>query len=138
MKYAGDIKSSDAYEILKNEQNSFLIDVRTLPEWQFSGVPDLSPIGKEVHTISWMMYPRMEMNNNFASQVEAMIPDKKAKLFFVCKVGGRSLDAAMTMTRFGYENCYNIANGFEGDLNEHNQRGKTSGWKASGLPWEQS
>ena len=138
MKYAGDINSSDAFEILKNELNSFLIDVRTLPEWQFSGVPDLSSVRKDILTISWKNYPKMDMNSNFAGQVEGIISDKVAKLFFICKTGGRSLDAAIKMTELGYRNCYNIASGFEGDLNDNNQRGKINGWKASGLPWEQT
>ncbi len=138
MRYAGDIKPSDAFEILKNEKDSFLIDVRTLPEWQFSGVPDLSLIGKKVYTISWLVYPKMEFNDSFTVSLEKFIPDKNAKLFFMCKVGGRSLDAAMNMTSLGYKNCYNIAGGFEGDINEQNQRGRLSGWKAEGLPWIQS
>ena len=38
----------------------------------------------------------------------------------------------------GYKNCFNITNGFEGDANENNQRGKINGWKALNLPWLQA
>ncbi len=136
MNYAGDIKPESAYEILKNEKNSYLVDVRTLPEWLFSGIPNLLPAGKEVITLSWMFYPRMEVNTNFADEFARLIEDKDSKIFFMCKVGGRSLDAAIEMTKKGYKNCYNILDGFEGRLNAENQRGKMSGWKAAGLPWQ--
>ena len=35
------------------------------------------------------------------------------------------------------KNSYNIISGFEGDLNDLNQRGKVNGWKAEALPWRQ-
>ena len=74
----------------------------------------------------------MELNKDFADQV-GNIADKNAKLFFLCKVGGRSTDAAIRMTEKGYKNCYNISGGFEGF--QHSQ-GKVSGWKEKGLPWK--
>lgn len=138
MNYASDISPVDAYEILKNEPNSFLIDVRTLPEWQFSGVPNLELIGKKAQTISWVFYPKMDLNNDFAEQVTKIVPDKNTKLFFMCKIGGRSLDAAIKMANLGYKNCYNVIGGFEGDVNEEGQRGKINGWKGAGLPWYQN
>jgi len=41
------------------------------------------------------------------------------------------------MTSAGYRNCYNVAEGFEGDLNSDRQRGRIGGWKVAGLPWAQ-
>ena len=42
------ISPETAFEILKNDENSFLIDVRTQQEWLFSGIPDsfISKTGK--------------------------------------------------------------------------------------------
>ena len=37
----------------------------------------------------------------------------------------------------GFEKSFNIAGGFEGDVDGEGHRGNTSGWKASGLPWQQ-
>jgi hypothetical protein len=47
------------------------------------------------------------------------------------------LDAAIAMTAKGYSTCYNIAGGFEGDLDEGNRRGTKNCWKSAKLPWEQ-
>ena len=139
MNYAGEIFSDKAFEILKSEKNSFLVDVRTLPEWTFSGYPDLSYIGKDTKRISWKIYPNMNLNQNFLQQIENEILDKNSQIFFMCKTGGRSLDAAIFATEIGgYKNCFNITNGFEGDANENNQRGKINGWKALNLPWLQA
>jgi rhodanese-related sulfurtransferase len=72
-------------------------------------------------------------------QIENEILDKNSQIFFMCKTGGRSLDAAIFATEIGgYKNCFNITNGFEGDANENNQRGKINGWKALNLPWLQA
>ncbi len=137
MDYSGDVEPFQAYDVLKDDENSYLIDVRTLPEWSYVGIPNLGEIGKDVLRISWLIYPTMEVNHNFIEQLKTVIDDKDAKLFFLCKVGGRSLDAAIMAQRGGFKNCYNVSGGFEGKLNEHGHRGKSDGWKAQNLPWYQ-
>ena len=44
----------------------------------------------------------------------------------------------MQCTERGYTACYNVADGFEGELDEHNHRNSVNGWKVAGLPWWQS
>jgi rhodanese-related sulfurtransferase len=61
-----------------------------------------------------------------------------APVFFMCQSGGRSKVSAIQCTQLGYSACYNIAEGFEGDLDEHKHRNSVSGWKVAGLPWTQS
>jgi rhodanese-related sulfurtransferase len=56
---------------------------------------------------------------------------------FLCRSGNRSVGAAEAATAAGMGPCYNVSDGFEGDLDEHKHRGAT-GWRASGLPWTQS
>ena len=34
--------------------------------------------------------------------------------------------------------CTNVAEGFEGDLDQDDHRGGVNGWKARGLPWRQN
>ena len=41
------------------------------------------------------------------------------------------------LAAFGFKRVVNVAEGFEGDLDEQKHRGST-GWKAVGLPWKQS
>jgi hypothetical protein len=44
----------------------------------------------------------------------------------------------MAAAGVGYADSYNIAGGFEGDLDAERHRGKNNGWKAAGLPWVQT
>lgn len=138
MDYKGDVEPQEAYDTLREDENSYLIDVRTLPEWSFVGLPDLSGIGKQVICISWLLYPHMAVNQEFLGQLEKEIGNKNAKLFFMCKVGGRSLDAAIFAQNSGFQNCFNVSGGFEGNPDKNGHRGTVNGWKAQGLPWEQS
>jgi len=135
--YAGDIPPTKAWEILANDQRAALIDVRTLPEWNFVGVPDLSGLNKNASLISWQNYPDMARNDEFEKAVEALRRAKDAPLLFLCRSGARSRAAAIAMTAQGYKTCYNIAEGFEGDIDNAHHRGSKNGWKVAGLPWVQ-
>ena len=44
---------------------------------------------------------------------------------------------AAALTEAGFENCYNVAEGFEGDKDASGHRGTVGGWKHAGLPWVQ-
>ena len=57
--------SLECFERLVNDPNSHLIDVRTKPEWDYVGVPDLSSINKQVTFVSWQIYPEMTINKFF-------------------------------------------------------------------------
>ena len=135
--YIGDLLPSEAWKLLRSEQDSFLIDVRTSAEWHYVGNPNLQPIGMTPIQIEWRLLPSMEKNLMIANELTSIIPNKEAKLFFLCRTGGRSMEAAIEITNLGYKYCYNILNGFEGDLDGNFQRGKVSGWKAEKLPWRQ-
>ena len=136
--YAGDVLPQQAWDLLKEDGSATLVDVRTVPEWTFSGVPDLSSLGKEVIMLSWQFYPSMQVNDKFVEQLERCIIDKDTPLLFLCRIGGRSLSAAKAMAEAGYTKCYNIADGFEGSVDAHKHRGTVAGWKAEALPWEQN
>ncbi len=136
--YAGDVTPADAWNALSQYPNAQLVDVRTQAEWSFAGVPSLDSVGKTVKTISWKFYPNFDVNPRFVEQLEAAALDKSAPLYFLCKTGGRSTDAAIAATAAGFLHCYNIEGGFEGDINSNHQRGQVNGWKASRLPWQQA
>ncbi len=135
--YAGDVLSSDAWAALGNDDSALLIDVRTQPEWQFVGVPNVSSIGKTLLPISWRIYPEMDTNDNFLNELEKRGVSKDAPLFMLCRTGARSRESAIAATAHGYKYCFNIAHGFEGDANAKAIRGDVNGWKAEGLPWQQ-
>jgi rhodanese-related sulfurtransferase len=138
LSYAGDLMPAEAWAALMAQPAAQLVDVRTAPEWVFAGLPDLSSLGKVVHRISWKLYPAYDLNPQFLTQLQAAVPDGATPLYFLCKTGGRSLDAAVAATQAGYKACYNIAGGMEGEMNDQRQRGQLTGWKASKLPWEQA
>jgi rhodanese-related sulfurtransferase len=63
---------------------------------------------------------------------------KDAPVFFLCRSGARSRAAAVAMTGAGFSRAYNVAGGFEGDVDREGHRGAKNGWKAAELPWRQS
>jgi rhodanese-related sulfurtransferase len=137
LNYGGDISPAEAFSYIKNNQ-SFLIDVRTIPEWQFVGVPNLDGAAGKLLTLSWKHYPSFSLNAQFVDSLAADDSiNKDTALFFLCRSGGRSLDAAVAMTEAGYDYCFNIEGGFEGEADASGHRGTAGGWKAANLPWIQ-
>ncbi len=137
MTYSGDISVEEAWRQLGDNASAILVDVRTAAEWNFVGAPDLSGLGKQTVSVSWQTLPKMEQNPAFVEEVRAQASDTDASLLFLCRSGARSKAAAIAMTAAGYSKCFNVAGGFEGDLDGDRHRGVAGGWKAAGLPWIQ-
>ena len=131
------ISSQECFEKLSIEVHSQLIDVRTKPEWVYVGVPDLSSINKNVIFISWQVYPEMETNKFFENQILESNIKKNDNLYFICRSGNRSYNAAEFLTSRGFSNCINVIDGFEGKLNHKHQRALIDGWQFNNLPWKQ-
>lgn len=136
--YAGDIDCRKAWEILESEPDAVLIDVRTVPEWQYVGMPELADLGKQTRFVSWKVYPEMQIDPGFVDKVEAQGIPREAPVLLICRSGQRSRDAAIALTARGFETCYNVAGGFEGPPDETGRRGTRDGWKVAGLPWRQN
>ncbi len=140
--FAGDISPEDAFSVLKQDSRAVLVDVRTEPEWQFVGTPDLTPLGKSPVFLPWQNYPGMAIAEDFVTVLEAELRaravDETAPLMFLCRSGARSRHAAVAMASAGWSHCYNIAEGFEGALDVERHRGAEHGWRARGLPWTQT
>ena len=135
--YAGDVTPAEAWDALERDADAMLVDVRTRPEWQFVGVPDLSPIGKRAALVEWQTWPGGAPNPAFARQCEEAGVGRGGAVYFLCRSGVRSMHAAIAMTAGGFGPCFNVAQGFEGDKDSAMHRGRTGGWKAAGLPWRQ-
>jgi rhodanese-related sulfurtransferase len=131
--HKGDVMPAAAYEQLKASENAYLIDVRTDAEWNFVGVPAVDRLLR----LSWQSYPTMERNGRFVEMVEEAGIPKDAEIFLICRSGARSAAAANALTDAGFANCYNVAQGFEGDRDGEGHRGTVGGWKRAGLPWVQ-
>ena len=87
--------------------------------------------------VSWQTFPGMTPNDGFLEMVQQKIPDRNAPVLLLCRSGQRSRNAAIALTAAGYSECYNIADGFEGPKDESGHRSTVSGWRVSGLPWQQ-
>lgn len=105
--------------MFNSTKGSVMIDVRTDKEWSESGIP---AIGSEnLVLLSWRLLPSMSLNPEFAKLFINKIDKNKKILFFLCGSGVRSLESANFAISSGYQNCYNIADGFYG-------------WKNNNLP----
>jgi rhodanese-related sulfurtransferase len=137
---AGDLTPAEAWQRLQAEPQAILVDVRTKMEWFLTGQPDLSGVGKTAVCLEWMT--QQGKNAGFIAELKKALAERGATadtpVLFLCRTAGRSRMAAGELTAEGYRACYNIAEGFEGDLDAHGHRNSVNGWKARGLPWRQS
>jgi rhodanese-related sulfurtransferase len=135
--YAGDVTPEEAWQMLGADEAAQLVDVRTAAEWNFVGRPDLKSLGKKPVLVSWQFYPDMAPNKEFMADLSDAGAVPSAPLVFLCRSGLRSASAAEYCTAEGYAECYNIIEGFEGDLDDDKHRGGIAGWKMRALPWLQ-
>jgi len=125
--FAGDITPVEAW-VLFSAGAALLVDVRTAEELKFVGrVP-------EAPHVAWKSGPNMSQNINFVQQIEVIAP-KETVLLLLCRSGVRSASAAEALTDAGYDNTFNILEGFEGELDSQQRRGTHNGWRYWGLPW---
>ena len=129
--YEGALFPAEAYELMQSAPGAKLVDVRSRAE--------LDWVGRVANTvdIEWASYPGMRNNPHFLAQLEQQV-DKEALLIFLCRSGVRSHHAAAAATLAGYSDCYNVLGGFEGDVDTDKHRNTVGGWRAAGLPWQQS
>jgi len=129
--YEGALTPVEAHEILQLAPGAKLVDVRTRAELDFVGrIPG-------VIEIEWQFYPGYAPNPHFLAELKRQA-ERESLLMFICRSGHRSHRAAAAATEAGYPDCYNVLEGFEGDKDARGHRGKIGGWRAAGLPWQQS
>ena len=127
--YAGALTPIEAYEIWQLAPGAKLVDVRTRAEQDWVGrVPGAVEI-------EWSRYPGNQPNIDFLPQFKRQV-DQECLVFLLCRSGVRSHQAACLTHEAGYAGCYNVLEGFEGDIDANGQRGKLGGWRHAGLPWK--
>lgn len=128
--YAGGVPPALAWELFSSGQ-ALLVDVRTAEERKFVGhVPD------SLH-VPWATGTALTRNPRFARELEAKIGGKESVALLLCRSGKRSILAAEAATKAGLVNVFNVLEGFEGEIDAGQQRGKDDGWRFHGLPWVQ-
>ena len=123
MTYAGDLTPAEAFDLVRDDAEAVLVDVRTTGEWAQVGIPDLSGIGKQVVFVEWQQGPMRSLNPSFVDELRAAVPPDAA-LVMICRSGVRSIAAAQAATAAGLGPSYNVLEGFEG----------RAGWVRTGLP----
>ncbi len=126
------LNSQQAWAVLQNDTTAMLIDVRTKMEHLFVGHPP-----QAIH-IAWKEAPDWQVNLHFVESVRQVVLNLNTPVLLLCRSGQRSLEAAATLEKAGYSHLINIADGFEGALDNNKQRGHLNGWRFFDLPWQQS
>ena len=130
--YEGALLPREAYELLCDAPAAKLVDVRSRAEWELIGTIPASIL------IEWQAYPGWHANPYFLQQLAGQV-DPECLVMFICRSGGRSHHAAAAASQAGFNDCYNVLEGFEGDRDKTtSQRGRLNGWQAAELPWSQS
>ena len=129
LKYAGQVTPQDAWALV-SANAAVIVDVRTVEERKYVGhVPDT------LH-VAWATGTGMNRNPRFLRELEAQV-SKDAVVLLLCRSGKRSHAAAEVAAQAGFRSVLNIIDGFEGDHDDQQQRGRTGGWRHAGLPWIQ-
>ncbi|WDZ94144.1 rhodanese-like domain-containing protein [Herbaspirillum sp. WKF16] len=128
--YAGGVAPRAAWELFSAGLVR-IVDVRTAEERKFVGhVPGT------LH-VAWATGTSLSRNPRFVRELESKIGGKDVPALLLCRSGKRSAAAAEAATKAGLTCIFNVLEGFEGEIDESQQRGKADGWRFHGLPWIQ-
>jgi len=135
--FAGSISPANAWD-LQQQGLAVIVDVRSNEERKFVGrLPD----GSDSLHVAWATGTALTRNPRFVKELEGKLKEKlkegPAVVLLLCRSGKRSALAAEAASKAGLPNVFNIEQGFEGDLDEAQQRGHTGGWRFHKLPWVQ-
>lgn len=128
--YAGAVTPAEAHRLMQAEAAD-IVDVRSLPEWEFVGHIEGS------RRIEWRAWGASGPHVDFVANVAAHYGPDDA-ILLLCRSAVRSHHAAEALTRAGFRRAYNILEGFEGNRDALGRRNTVGGWRFAGLPWTQS
>jgi len=125
-----------AWEVLQNEPDAVLVDVRSQMEFSYVG----HPVGAVL--VPWQEPPDWRVLPDFVERLRralpaAQTPPEQRPLLLLCRSGHRSQEAAQALAAAGFVRLANVVEGFEGDRDAEGRRGTLGGWRFHGLPWEQ-
>ena len=99
-----DLTQNQWREQLSNDDNAFILDVRTDAEVEDGIIPEAKQID-------------IYKGQGFLQEVEAL--DKSKNYYIYCRSGNRSGQACSIMNQLGFGNTYNLIGGFndwDGDV----------------------
>lgn len=122
-----DVPSSSAQQVTKMEAPEahdkalkgeiVLVDIRTPEEWKATGVP------ASAHAITMHQDPKVFLS----SLLNVTGGDQNMPVAVICRTGSRSASLAGPLSRAGFPNVINVAEGVAGGWNG-------PGWKKRALP----
>lgn len=143
------VTAVQAHEMLQQQPNAILVDVRDPVEIKFTGfatptkihVPwlltDISSWNEQQQ--SWPMRPNPDFDQQILSRLSALGAQKNTPIILICRSGAtRSAPAVDRLAGYGYSNVWSVTDGFEGNtLKEGPSKGVRAldGWRNAGLPW---
>jgi rhodanese-related sulfurtransferase len=128
--YRGALTPPEAYSAWKSVDGAVLIDIRTEAELELVGrIPDAI-------NIEWKLFPKWELNPSFVTGFQRKYAPETV-LILICRSGIRSDEAATKLAKAGFQNVYQVLEGFEGVLDDAGQR-RVNGWRSYKLPWNQA
>lgn len=101
-----DLSQEEWAEQLQNDDNAFILDVRTPEEVEEGYIPGATNID-------------IYLGQEFMDELEKL--DKSKNYYVYCRSGNRSGQACVLMNSIGIENAYNLEGGFmnwEGEVAE--------------------
>jgi rhodanese-related sulfurtransferase len=128
--YAGRVLPTTAWQLIQNKE-AVLVDVRTAEERKFVGY-----VPESLH-VPWATGTSLNRNPRFVKELENKVGGKDVVVLLLCRSGNRSAAAAEAAHVAGFQHVFNIAEGFEGDLDAQAHRGSVGGWRFYDLPWIQ-
>jgi rhodanese-related sulfurtransferase len=137
MTYRRNLLPKNALIRLKENPQALFVDVRSEAEYKFVGYPENSVL------IPWTDEPYWEPNpEKFSEAVRKKLEGYEdiyeTEIILICRSGYRSNEALKCLESEGFKHVSHVASGFEGDLDEDDQRGNLNGWRHDGMPWSQS
>lgn len=127
--FTGSVSPTEAWQLIQ-DGDAVLVDVRTNEERKFVGY-----VPESIH-VAWATGTSFNRNPRFLKELENKVGKDKT-ILLLCRSGKRSALAAEAAFHAGFEHIYNVLEGFEGDLDDHQQRNQTNGWRIHHLPWQQ-
>jgi rhodanese-related sulfurtransferase len=156
------ILSIEAYDMLNTVPDTYLIDVRTRPEYQYVGHPNNAYLFPYMFFTAGFAkvnekyeYQLSQKNKDFVAEISKIFK-KTDNLLILSRDGKISALAAKDLATEGFKKVYNISDGFEGsefptfdDENRNKyyrqlakrnkiygfQQRRHDGWQFWGLPW---
>ena len=93
------LSASEFKEAIDNEEGHFLLDVRTLPEWEQEGYIEGATL-----------IPSSEIE----SRADELPADKNTTILLYCKGGNRSSDVSIILKDMGYTDIRDLKTGIKG------------------------